>query len=77
MFKEGLIPYIPTLDGAHLTSVPMEDFGDGTVLVREIPSDISAEDTRAALEELGEKLTACRSVQLREIRAAGHRHQSA
>ncbi len=30
MFKEGLIPYIPTLDGAHLTSVPMEDFGDGT-----------------------------------------------
>ena len=39
-----------------------EDFGDGTVLIREIPSDIHADDTRSALEELSEKLTACRSL---------------
>ena len=39
-----------------------EDFGDGTLLVREIPSDINADDTRGALEELAEKLLSCRAV---------------
>ena len=33
-----------------------EDFGGGTVLVREVPSDIRAEDTAATLEELAHKL---------------------
>ena len=33
-----------------------EDFGAGTVLVREIPSDIRVEDVRATLEELAQKL---------------------
>ncbi len=34
-----------------------EDFGGGTVLVREVPADIRAEDAPATLEELGRKLT--------------------
>ena len=33
-----------------------EDFGAGTILVREIPSDIRAEDVAATLEELAQKL---------------------
>ena len=33
-----------------------EDFGAGTVLVREIPSDIRAEDVAVTLEELAQKL---------------------
>ena len=33
-----------------------EDFGDGTVLVREIPADILLEDAAATLEELARKL---------------------
>ena len=33
-----------------------EDFGGGTVLVREVPVDIRAEDTAATLEELAHKL---------------------
>ena len=33
-----------------------EDFGDGTVLVREIPSDLDAEESSATLEELAQKL---------------------
>ena len=32
-----------------------EDFGDGAVLVREVPADIDAADTAATLEELAEK----------------------
>ena len=38
-----------------------EDFGDGTVLVREVPADIDAADTAATLEELAEKLRTGRS----------------
>ena len=34
-----------------------EDFGDGTVLVRELPDDVRAEDAAATLEELAQKLT--------------------
>ena len=33
-----------------------EDFGGGTVLVRQVPADIRAEDTAATLEELARKL---------------------
>ena len=33
-----------------------EDFGDGTVLVRQVPSDLEVEDVPAALEELAEDL---------------------
>ena len=33
-----------------------EDFGGGTVLVREVPADIRAEDTAATLEELAHQL---------------------
>jgi DNA mismatch repair protein MutL len=33
-----------------------EDFGDGAVLVREVPADLDAADTTATLEELAEKL---------------------
>jgi len=39
-----------------------EDFGDGTVLVREIPADIDAADTAATLEELAEDLRTGRSL---------------
>ncbi len=34
-----------------------EDFGGGTVLVRELPDDVRAEDAAATLEELAHKLT--------------------
>ena len=33
-----------------------EDFGDGMVLVREVPDDVRAEDAAATLEELAQKL---------------------
>ncbi|MBR5471911.1 MAG: DNA mismatch repair endonuclease MutL [Oscillibacter sp.] len=39
-----------------------EDFGDGAVLVREVPADMDAEDTAATLEELAEKLRSGRSL---------------
>jgi len=38
-----------------------EDFGDGTVLVREVPADIDAADTAATLEEIAEDLRTGRS----------------
>ena len=49
---------------AALASLPLleefgfscEDFGAGTLLVREIPSDIRPEDAAATLEELAEDL---------------------
>ena len=42
-----------------------EDFGDGTVLVREVPADIDAGDTAATLEEFAENLRAGRSLEER------------
>jgi DNA mismatch repair protein MutL len=33
-----------------------EDFGDGAILVREVPADLDAADTAATLEEFAEKL---------------------
>ena len=38
-----------------------EDFGDGTVLVREVPADIDAGDTQSTLEEFAECLRTGRS----------------
>lgn len=38
-----------------------EDFGDHTVLVREVPADMNAEDTVSTLEEFAEKLRTGRS----------------
>ena len=39
-----------------------EDFGDGAVLVREVPADIDAADTVATLEEFAENLRSGRSL---------------
>ncbi|MBO4853587.1 MAG: DNA mismatch repair endonuclease MutL [Oscillospiraceae bacterium] len=64
-----LTPLTVTLDGDGYAAVlenpellqsfafACEDFGDGTVLVREIPADIRPEDAAATLEELSRKLT--------------------
>ena len=38
-----------------------EDFGDGAILVREVPADLDAADTAATLEEFAEKLRTGRS----------------
>ena len=38
-----------------------EDFGDGTILVREVPADIDPADTAATLEELAQTLRSGRS----------------
>ena len=38
-----------------------EDFGDGALLVREVPADLDAADTAATLEEIAETLRAGRS----------------
>lgn len=40
-----------------------EDFGDGAVLVREVPADIDAADTAATLEELADNLRNGRSLE--------------
>ena len=42
-----------------------EDFGDGAVLVREVPADIDAADAASTLEELAENLRAGRSLEQR------------
>ena len=39
-----------------------EDFGDGTVLVREVPADLDAADTAATLEEFAQKFRTGRSL---------------
>ena len=39
-----------------------EDFGDGAILVREVPADIDAADTAATLEEFAENLRSGRSL---------------
>ena len=40
-----------------------EDFGDGAVLVREVPADIDAGDTVSTLEELAENLRSGKSLE--------------
>ena len=39
-----------------------EDFGDGAILVREVPADLDAADTAATLEEFAQKLRTGRSL---------------
>ena len=68
MEQQLLTPAAVTLSGeeygAVLENLPLlercgfrcEDFGDGTVLVREVPDDVRAEDAAATLEELAQKL---------------------
>ncbi|MBQ2738975.1 MAG: DNA mismatch repair endonuclease MutL [Oscillibacter sp.] len=42
-----------------------EDFGDSTVLVREVPADMDAEDTTATLEEFAQNLRSGRTLEER------------
>ena len=42
-----------------------EDFGDGAILVREVPADMDAGDTEETLEELAEDLRSGRSLEER------------
>ena len=39
-----------------------EDFGDGAILVREVPADLDAADTAATLEEFAQNLRSGRSL---------------
>jgi len=43
-----------------------EDFGDSTVLVREVPADLDAEDTTATLEEFAQNLRSGRTLEERK-----------
>ena len=66
--RRGLTPAAVTLAAEEYTAVLenlelladcgflCEDFGDGTVLVREVPDDVRAEDAAVTLEELAQKL---------------------
>ena len=47
---------LENLDTLHRFGFVCEDFGDGTILVREIPSDIRTGDAASTLEELAQKL---------------------
>ncbi|MBR2928863.1 MAG: DNA mismatch repair endonuclease MutL [Oscillospiraceae bacterium] len=47
-----------------------EDFGPGSLLVREIPADIDGADAAAALEMLAEEILSCRSTDPRAARDA-------
>ena len=53
-----LLENLPLLEQFGFTC---EDFGDGAILVREVPADINAEDTVPTLEEFAEKLHTGRS----------------
>ena len=44
-----------------------EDFGDGAVLVREVPADLDAADTAATLEEFAQKLRTGRSLDEKRV----------
>ena len=54
-----LLENMALLDGLGFAC---EDFGDGAILVREVPADMDAEDTAATLEELAENLRNGRSL---------------
>ncbi|BAL01791.1 DNA mismatch repair protein MutL [Oscillibacter valericigenes Sjm18-20] len=53
-----LLESLPLLDSLGFTC---EDFGDGAILVREVPADLDASDIAATLEELAENLRIGRS----------------
>ena len=47
-----------------------EDFGDGALLVRAIPADLTTGQARETLEELAEKLLTCRGADPSAVRDA-------
>ena len=55
----AILENLPLLEGLGFAC---EDFGDGTVLLRELPSDIDAADAAAMLEEFAAKLRSGRSL---------------
>lgn len=57
-----LLEHLPELEKFGFAC---EDFGDGAVLVREIPADIDAADTVSTLEEFAESLRSGRNVEER------------
>ena len=59
--REDAALLLENLETLEQLGFSCEDFGDGTVLVREVPADMDAEDTAATLEELAEKLRTGRS----------------
>ncbi len=58
----AILENLPLLEGLGFAC---EDFGDGTVLLRELPSDIDAADAAATLEEFAAKLRSGRSLEQR------------
>ncbi|MGO5050266.1 DNA mismatch repair endonuclease MutL [Dysosmobacter sp. Sow4_B12] len=59
--REDAALLLENLETLEQLGFSCEDFGDGTVLVREVPADMDAADTAATLEELAEKLRTGRS----------------
>ena len=57
-----LLEHLPLLERLGFTC---EDFGDGTILVREVPADLDAEETASTLEAFAEDLRSGRSPQER------------
>ena len=55
-----LLEHLELLEGFGFAC---EDFGDGAIIVREVPADIDAEDTTATLEEFAQNLRSGRSVE--------------
>ena len=56
MKTEVLAAVLENLDTLRRFGFACEDFGDGTILVREIPADIRTGDAAPTLEELAQKL---------------------
>ena len=59
--REDAALLLENLETLEQLGFSCEDFGDGTILVREVPADMDAADTAATLEELAEKLRTGRS----------------
>ena len=59
--KEDAAVLLENLDLMEDFGFACEDFGDSTILVREVPADINAEDTISTLEEFAEKLRSRRA----------------
>ena len=59
--REDAALLLENLETLEQLGFSCEDFGDGTVLVREVPADMDAADTAATLEEFAEKLRTGRS----------------
>ena len=59
--KEAAAVLLENLSTLEALGFACEDFGDGAILVREIPADLDAGDVSATLEELAETLRSGRS----------------